>query len=79
MNDEKTVTLRVVSWPREDPLPSLTAAENEVLSLVRAGLKDAEIAEHRATSRRTVSHQLQSIYGKLGVSSRWELLAYEGE
>ena len=75
MSEDKPAFVRVLSWPVED-LPALTPAENRVLELARRGLKDADIAKARATSTRTVSHQLQAIYAKLGVSNRWELLAY---
>jgi DNA-binding CsgD family transcriptional regulator len=57
------------------PLASLTEAEAAVLDLVRAGLSNAEIAARRGRSYRTIANQLASIYTKLGVASRFELLA----
>jgi len=48
----------------------LTARELEVLRLVARGLTDAQVAEELVISPRTVSKHLQSIYGKLQVSSR---------
>jgi tetratricopeptide (TPR) repeat protein/DNA-binding CsgD family transcriptional regulator len=48
----------------------LTAREVEVLRLVATGLTDAEVAERLVLSTRTVNKHLQSIYGKLGLSSR---------
>ena len=51
---------------------SLGAAEREVVDLVLAGLPNDAIAARRGTSARTVANQLQSIYRKLGVASRFE-------
>jgi DNA-binding CsgD family transcriptional regulator len=48
----------------------LTQREAEVLRLVAAGLTDAGVAERLFISPRTVSQHLQSIYGKLNVSTR---------
>ncbi|HEX6739725.1 MAG TPA: LuxR C-terminal-related transcriptional regulator, partial [Vicinamibacteria bacterium] len=42
----------------------------EVLTLVAAGLTDAQVAERLFVSQHTVSTHLRAIYGKLGVSSR---------
>jgi non-specific serine/threonine protein kinase len=48
----------------------LTEREVKVLRLVAQGLTDKEVAEHLIISPRTVHAHLQSIYGKLSVSSR---------
>ena len=56
-------------------LEALSSAEREVLLAVDAGKSNAEIAALRQTSSRTVANQLASIYQKLGVSSRHELVA----
>ena len=48
----------------------LTAREVEVLCLVATGVTDARVAEELVVSLRTVHSHLQSIYRKLGVSSR---------
>jgi DNA-binding CsgD family transcriptional regulator len=53
----------------------LTPAEREVVLAVALGGSDAEVAAARGTSARTVANQLQSIYRKLRVASRAELLA----
>jgi DNA-binding CsgD family transcriptional regulator/tetratricopeptide (TPR) repeat protein len=57
----------------------LSARERDVLRLVAQGMTDAEIAGQLAISSRTVSSHLQSIYNKLGVSSRTAatILAYQ--
>ena len=48
----------------------LTAREAEVLELVAAGLTNAQVAQRLFLSPRTVNGHLNSIYHKLGVSSR---------
>jgi DNA-binding NarL/FixJ family response regulator len=48
----------------------LTAREVEVLRLVAEGLTNEQVAERLIISPRTVEKHLESIYGKLGVSSR---------
>jgi len=57
------------------PPAAFTPAEREVLNHVRAGLSSAEIARARGTSARTVANQLASMYRKMGVNSRQELIA----
>lgn len=56
--------------PRPPYPDDLTAREVEVLSLVAAGLNNAEIAERLSLSRRTVHAHLRSIYGKIQVNNR---------
>jgi DNA-binding CsgD family transcriptional regulator len=48
----------------------LTDREIEVLRLVAAGHTNRQIATDLVLSERTVAHHLDSIFGKLGVSSR---------
>jgi DNA-binding NarL/FixJ family response regulator len=50
--------------------PTLTRREIEVLSLVGAGLSNAEIAQRLYISPGTVKRHLSQSYPKLGVSSR---------
>lgn len=75
---ERLVVLSMPSVPVL-PDPSLTAAENEVASDVLRGLSNAEIAQRRRRSPRTIANQLASIYRKLGLSSRSELAAALGQ
>ena len=51
----------------------LTLAEQAVISLALAGLTNAEIAQKRKRSQRTIANQLASSYRKLGINSRTEL------
>jgi DNA-binding CsgD family transcriptional regulator len=71
--------LVVLSFPRSVAgIASLSRAEREVAVLVLEGLTNLEIARRRGTSARTVANQIASIYDKLGVSSRIELVAALG-
>jgi predicted ATPase/DNA-binding CsgD family transcriptional regulator len=54
-----------------EPYPAgLSAREVEVLRLVATGLTNAEVAKKLFISSRTVNRHLNSVYQKLGVSSR---------
>jgi HD-GYP domain-containing protein (c-di-GMP phosphodiesterase class II)/DNA-binding CsgD family transcriptional regulator len=55
---------------RAAPPAGLTEREVDVLKLLVRGLVDKEIAEALGISHRTVHHHNQSIFGKLGVSTR---------
>jgi DNA-binding NarL/FixJ family response regulator len=50
----------------------LTQREGEVLVLVAAGLRNAEIANRLFMTAKTVSNHLTAIYAKLGVATRIE-------
>jgi DNA-binding NarL/FixJ family response regulator len=64
--------------PRSAP-DSLTNAEANVLCGILSGKSGREIAVERRTSVRTVANQVASVYRKLGVTSRTELVrAYRG-
>ncbi len=52
----------------------LTVREREVISLVYEGYTNPEIGEKLYISKNTVKKHIQSIYEKLGVSSRMELV-----
>jgi DNA-binding NarL/FixJ family response regulator len=64
---------------RDYPFPRLSEREREVLDLLVAGKRTNEVAATLFVSPKTVSNQLTSIYGKLGVGDRTEaiLLARE--
>jgi DNA-binding NarL/FixJ family response regulator len=56
--------------------PSLTSSEREVLLALVSGEATRAIARVRRVAVRTVENQIASIYAKLGVRSRSELVAF---
>lgn len=54
---------------------TLTPSERSVVELLLQGATNAQIADARKSRARTVANQVGSIYRKLGVNSRAELLA----
>jgi DNA-binding NarL/FixJ family response regulator len=62
--------------PEEIKIAALTERERGVIKLVGSGLKNKQIAEKLFISDITVHHHLTSIYSKLSVSDRLELLIY---
>jgi DNA-binding CsgD family transcriptional regulator len=72
LHDAATALLRDTGTRRDVPAAAagLSARELEVLRLVAQGLTDAGIAKRLFISPRTVSGHMQSIFNKLGVSSR---------
>lgn len=57
-------------------ISKLTARERQVIVLVGLGLKNKQIAAKLFISEITVCHHLSSIFSKLGVSNRLDLLIY---
>ena len=64
------------SDPEADKIAALTNREREVIALVGEGIKSKEIAGRLFISETTVRHHLTSIFDKLGVADRVELLIY---
>jgi DNA-binding NarL/FixJ family response regulator len=62
--------------PEQTKIKSLTQREREVVALIAEGLKNRQIGERLFISETTVTHHLSSIYSKLGVSDRLELVIY---
>jgi two-component system, NarL family, nitrate/nitrite response regulator NarL len=62
--------------PEQAKIASLTDREREVIKLVGEGLKNRQIAGKLFISDVTVHHHLTSIYAKLEVADRLELLIY---
>jgi LuxR family maltose regulon positive regulatory protein len=56
--------------PARDALPELTRREVEILSLIAAGRRNAEIAEQLVLSPTTVKTYVNRIFSKLGVTDR---------
>lgn len=82
---ERAMVASVLDQMRRGPQPpnpeaakiaTLTAREREVITLIGQGLRNRQIAERLFISEVTVRHHLTSIYTKLGVSDRLELVIY---
>ena len=66
------------AWASETTDAVLSAAEEDVLRLLAAGLGNQAIAEARGTSVRTVANQVAALLRKLGAGSRFELISRLG-
>jgi DNA-binding NarL/FixJ family response regulator len=62
--------------PETAHINQLTERELEVIHLVSKGLKNKVIAERLLISEATVRHHLTSIFSKLNVSDRFDLVLY---
>ena len=62
--------------PDQEKIATLTEREREVVSLVGEGLKNKQIAAKLFISETTVTHHLSSVFSKLTVSDRLELIIY---
>jgi two-component system nitrate/nitrite response regulator NarL len=70
----------ITQAPEVDPetarIASLTERERQVVALIAEGLKNKQIGERLFISETTVTHHLSSIFSKLEVSDRLELVIY---
>ncbi|MFN2492505.1 MAG: response regulator [Pyrinomonadaceae bacterium] len=62
--------------PETSRIATLTEREREVIALIGEGLKNKTIGERLFIHETTVRHHLSSIFSKLSVSDRLELLIY---
>jgi two-component system, NarL family, nitrate/nitrite response regulator NarL len=62
--------------PERNKIATLTKRELEIISLVSEGLKNQQIADRLFIGEGTVRNYLTTIYDKLGVSDRFELIVY---
>lgn len=58
------------------PSPKLTRREKEIVELVSLGLQNKKIAERLSIRETTVRHHLTSIFDKLALTNRMELMRY---
>jgi DNA-binding NarL/FixJ family response regulator len=67
----------VLAFPIDDLAANatLTPAEHAIVTALESGKSNAEIARERGTSARTVANQIASVFRKLKVGSRAELVA----
>ena len=81
---DRALTHRVLNTfvqrkPAEIPsagISSLTGRETQIISRICEGMRNKEIAHKLYISDATVAHHLTSIYRKLGLADRTELLLY---
>jgi two-component system nitrate/nitrite response regulator NarL len=59
-----------------DNISELSEREKQIVRLIGQGYKNKKISSQLCISETTVRHHLTSIYSKLGVSDRLELLVY---
>jgi len=57
-------------------IAKLTERKREVIGLIGEGIKNRQIAERMYISEATVRHHLTSVFAKLGVTDRFELVIY---
>lgn len=58
------------------PAETLTRQEKTILSYLLQGCRNREIANHLSITEQTVKNHLRTIYDKVGVSDRLELVLY---
>ena len=61
---------------RPRPVDTLTRRERTIVSCLTQGWRNREIASHLTITEQTVKNHLRSIYDKVGVSDRLELVLY---
>ena len=61
-------------WGR--PVDTLTRRERTIISCLTQGWRNREIAQHLTITEQTVKNHLRSVYDKVGVSDRLELVLY---
>ena len=71
-SSEDSIDMAVTGLPLES-LP-VTNREREVISLILEGKTNTDISEQLCISESTVKKHINSIFRKLSISSRWELL-----
>jgi DNA-binding NarL/FixJ family response regulator len=67
---------KAVRFTNVEGMPLLTRREEDVARLVADGLKNREIAERLNVQEHSIRNYLYSVFEKLGVSTRVELILY---
>ena len=67
--------IAILSFALAASAEALTAAEGEIVRAILEGQSNAAIARARGAAVRTVANQVASVFRKLGVRSRAELVA----
>ena len=73
-SDDGSCAVLSFKLPKGAAPPPLSPAEMQIVRFVLAGLTNRCIASMRGTAPRTVANQIASIYRKLDVGSRLELV-----
>lgn len=68
--------IRRISCAEQAKIDTLTPREHEIVEVACTGLTNKQIAQRLYISEATVRHHLGSIFYKLGVSTRSELVVY---
>src|SRR5215216_4087689 len=76
LNDRITNSGAVEQQGNAPQIGKLTDREREVIRLIGEGIKNRQIAERLYISEATVRHHLTSVFAKLGVADRFELVIY---
>jgi DNA-binding NarL/FixJ family response regulator len=61
---------------RSRPVDTLTRRERTIISCLTQGWRNRDIAQHLTITEQTVKNHLRSVYDKVGVSDRLELVLY---
>ncbi|HKW78140.1 MAG TPA: response regulator transcription factor [Candidatus Limnocylindria bacterium] len=65
----------IIAESERDPSARLTKRELEILHMVQRGRRNREIAREMGLEEKTVKNHINSIYSKLGITSRAEAMA----
>jgi two-component system, NarL family, nitrate/nitrite response regulator NarL len=69
-------TVEFLQKPLARPVDTLTLREKHVIACLMQGFPNREISERLAIAEQTVKNHLRSIFDKVGVSDRLELVLY---
>jgi len=73
------VPVKTVEYPQKPlvrPVETLTRREKSVIACLMQGFPNRQISHHLAIAEQTVKNHLRSIFDKVGVSDRLELVLY---
>jgi two-component system, NarL family, nitrate/nitrite response regulator NarL len=76
LNDRASTSITPDQNAEAPRIAKLTEREREVIHLIGEGIKNRQIAERMYISEATVRHHLTSVFAKLGVADRFELVIY---
>lgn len=68
--------VRIINRKKQNPLADLTIQERKIFALLKEGKSNKEIADECAISISTVKSHVNSVYSKLGVGSRKEVVDF---